>query len=78
MTPHEVQEACERQTTVDLRFALAAFGIGEATGYRMAKYCPAELPFKVLKVGRIYKVPTTSLRAALDIPAGSSEQLTAC
>jgi len=78
MTPHEVQEACERQATVDLRFALAAFGIGEATGYRMAKYCPAELPFKVLKVGRIYKVPSASLLAALDISASDSErQLTA-
>lgn len=78
MTPHEVREACERQPTVDLRFALRAFGIGEATGYRMAKYCPTELPFKVLKVGRIYKVPSTSLLAALEIPFGESErQLTA-
>lgn len=74
MTPQDIQEVCERQATVDLRFALLAFGIGEANGYRMAKYRPDELPFKVLKVGRIYKVPSTSLLAALDIPSNSSER----
>lgn len=67
MTPQEIQEACRRQAVVDLRFALDAFGISEVTGYRMAKYRPHELPFKVLKVGRIYKVPTSSILSALGI-----------
>ncbi|OCH81025.1 hypothetical protein [Gordonia sp. UCD-TK1] len=67
MTPQEIREVCSQQAVVDLRFALAATGIGEATGYRMAKHCAHELPFRVLRVGWIYKVPTASLLEALGL-----------
>lgn len=67
MTPHEIQRLCEESAVVDLRSALRIFGIGEATGYRLARYRPEELPFTVLKVGRIYKVLTSSILAALEL-----------
>ncbi|MCX2965593.1 hypothetical protein [Gordonia aquimaris] len=74
----EVRAMCEREAVVELRPALRIFGISEPTGYRMAKYCPDQLPFKVLRVGSRYKVPTASLLAALDIPAADADrQLTA-
>ncbi len=74
MTPLEIREVCERQATVDLRFALDACGIGEANGYRLAKYRPHELPFKVLRVGRVYKVPTAGLTAALGLSSADDAE----
>ena len=66
-SPRLVQEVAAARPVADLRFALAACGIGEANGYRLAKHHPEELPFKVLRVGRIYKVPTSSLLDALGL-----------
>lgn len=64
-TPREVQEVAQQRATVDLRFALKAVGLAEVTGYRLAKV--NELPFPVLRVGRLYKVPTSGLLAALGL-----------
>lgn len=63
----EVREMCEREAVLELRPALRIFGISEPTGYRMAKYCPDQLPFKVLRVGSRYKVPTAGLLASLGL-----------
>jgi hypothetical protein len=74
MKSQQIREMCEGSAVIDLRSALSIFGIGEATGYRMARYNPDELPFKVLKVGRIYKVPSTSILAALGISTDPERQ----
>jgi hypothetical protein len=78
-TPHDVREECSHQPTVGLRYALKAVRIGETNGYRMARYTPEQLPFKVLKIGSRYKVPTTSLLAALGLSPldDADRQLTA-
>ncbi|WP_338856960.1 hypothetical protein WDY80_05130 [Gordonia hongkongensis] len=79
-TPEEVREVCSRQAAVGMRFALAAARIGETNGYRMARETPEELPFKVLRIGSRYKVPTASLLAGLGLSPlkESDQQLTAC
>lgn len=66
-TPQEVLEVCSNQAAVGLRFAFAAFRIGEANGYRMARESPHELPFKVLRIGSRYKVPSASPLEALGL-----------
>ncbi|WP_155828320.1 hypothetical protein [Gordonia polyisoprenivorans] len=74
MKSQQIREMCEESAVIDLRSALNIFGIGEATGYRMARYCPDELPFKVLKVGRIYKVPSASILDVLGISMDPERQ----
>lgn len=76
-TPQQIREVCSRQATIDLRFACAASGISEVAGYRLAKHRPEELPFKLLRVGRIYKVLTSSLLEALGLSPIEPERLPA-
>ncbi|WP_094980857.1 hypothetical protein [Rhodococcus pyridinivorans] len=49
----------------DLRTALKIAGIGTTYGYEKAR--SNELPFPVLRYGRVYKVPTAGLLKALGI-----------
>lgn len=51
--------------TTDLRTACQIFGIGINYGYQKA--AKNELPFPVLRYGRVYKVPTAGLLKALGI-----------
>lgn len=78
-TPQEVLEVCTRQAAVGIRFAFAASRIGETNGYRMARESPHELPFKVLRIGSRYKVPSASLLEGLGLsqPDDHDRQLTA-
>lgn len=52
--------------SVDLPEACKALGIGRTTGYALA--AADEFPCRVLRVGRLYKVPRSGILEALDMP----------
>ncbi|WP_282105053.1 MULTISPECIES: helix-turn-helix domain-containing protein [unclassified Crossiella] len=54
--------------TVDLLTAARALGIGRTTAYTLAKR--GEMPVKVLRLGKSYRVITSDLRRLLESPDG--------
>lgn len=65
MTPQELQ-ALRQETTTDIETACAALGVGRTLGYQLARE-RGELVegVRVLRVGRMLKVPTRPLLAVL-------------
>lgn len=49
----------------DLATAADIFGLTRSHAYELARHRPDELPFRVLRVGSRYKVPTSSILDAL-------------
>jgi hypothetical protein len=49
----------------DLTTAAGVFGISRSKAHELARHRPDELPFRVLRVGSRYKVPTSSILDAL-------------
>lgn len=52
-------------TTVDLETGNRAFGLGRSHGYRLAR--ENRYPCRVIKAGKVYRVPTADLRNVLGV-----------
>lgn len=63
MTPTELRILIEDHVTVPFLTALEAIGIGETAGRNALKR--NELPFRVLRMGAVLRVPTVDLAALL-------------
>ncbi len=60
---------------IDLETANRALGLGRATGYDLAKR--SQYPCTVLRIGRIYRIPTASLLEVLHVePAAAVQEQT--
>lgn len=68
MTPAEVREALESSVTQPFLVALEVLSIGETAG--RAAYRRGELPFRVIRMGRVLRVPSADLWPLLE-PAGA-------
>jgi hypothetical protein len=55
----------EIEPTIGFRRALDLVGIGATRGYELLKADPSQLPFPVIRCGRIVKVPTAAVRRLL-------------
>jgi len=67
MTPAAVLALARCAAVTDIGTAAQAMGIGRSLAYRLAKERPEDLPFRVLRVGTLYRVPTADLLAALGL-----------
>ena len=57
-------------TTVDLRTASAFLGVGSTLGYQMVK--DGTWPTRVLRMGRLIRIPTADLINLLDASGGET------
>lgn len=67
MTPAEVLELARSSAVVNLETAARAMSLGRALTYRLAREQPGSLPFRVLRVGSVYRVPTADLVKVLGL-----------
>ncbi len=72
MTPADVLALAHTSTVVNLETAARALCLGRALTYRLAREQPDELPFRVLRVGSVYRVPTADLVKVLGLADGES------
>jgi hypothetical protein len=63
--PEDVLALARRQTTTGLVAAGRCFGLGEMASY--AAYRRGDFPVRVIKVGRLLKVSTADIVAALGL-----------
>lgn len=63
MTPAELRALIEGNVTVPFLTALEAIGMGETAG--RAAYKRNDLPFRVIRIGKVLRVPTADLATLL-------------
>lgn len=65
MTPAQLLELCQTQLTVPFLTALDVIGVGETAGRKA--YARGDLPFRVIRVGNVLRVPTADLARAVGL-----------
>ncbi len=68
MTPRELRAQIENNITVPLLTAFKVYGIGETAGRKA--YKRGDLPFRVVRMGNVLRVPTCDLADLLQHSAG--------
>lgn len=64
--------ALRERVAVDLATACGVLGIRSTAGYRLAATGSLGTGIRVLRVGRVYRIPTADLRAALGLDRGDA------
>jgi hypothetical protein len=62
------------EPTIGFRRALELVGVGATAGYAALKADPDRLPFPLIRVGRVVRVPTRSVLRLLDAEGGGEAE----